>query len=110
MRCEVCGADNRSCGHQKLRLPVVDLAPHNGGAMQKHERPTLVRPFVRRSQGVAGWRNATIVEPGTEGIPIAPEPEDSSEAAAAMQSVIATSPRAIERRPKGRARPVIAKE
>lgn len=74
-RCEVCGATDRGCGHQPLRLPVVDLAPIFGGPMPKRQPPVLVRPAVAPHHGRAGWRNAIVVDPGLEGIPLAEDPE-----------------------------------
>lgn len=76
-RCPVCGAVNSTCGgHAVLAFPPVDLAPLRSSRtdMRKPiEPPRLVRPHVRPERGTAGYRHATVIEPGTEGIPVEPE-------------------------------------
>lgn len=43
--------------------------------MSKREPPTLIRQHLPANRGRAGWRNAIVIEPGLEGIPLTPEPD-----------------------------------
>lgn len=87
IKCEVCGAAKRACGHTPLVLPVVDLAfKSKGPEMAKRaEPPMMPRQSVRVGHGVAGWRNARVFDPTIRGVPqeMGPAPEAAPEIVAA---------------------------